>query len=308
MSNQVSQKSRWFTRCAAGVAVLAALQVSPCFATEANVADSSTDDTADVTVQDPYETFNRHTFAFNDALDTHILQPVARFYNKIMPKPLNKGIHNFFLNLNTVSTIADDFLQFNFYQMTNDLWRFTINTTVGIGGLFDVASRMNLKFYENDFGLTLTTWGYRNSNYLVLPFYGSYTVRDGMSLPVDFVLLSAYRYIEPPRLAYGVYAVGVVEWRAQALKYNDLLDAAALDKYVFVRNAYLQRRAFQIEQNRHLGLGDREDGESSIALLEDAPGAPGSAANIDETANIGEPANTDEMVSQSGQAKNKNTG
>lgn len=308
MSNQVSQKCRWFIRSAVGIAMLAAWQVSPCLAAEAKAAADSANDAADVTVQDPYETFNRHTFAFNDALDTHLLQPVARFYNKIMPKPLNKGIHNFFLNLNTVSTIADDFLQFNFYQMTNDMWRFTINSTIGIGGFFDVASRMNLKFYENDFGLTLTTWGYRKSNYLVLPFYGSYTVRDAMSLPVDYYALSAYQFIEPPRLGYGIYAVGVIDWRAQTLKYNDLLDAAALDKYVFVRNAYLQRRAFQIEQNQHLGMRDRDDSEFSVALAEEAPGAPGSAANIDETANIGKPANTDEAVSQSSQVKNKNTG
>lgn len=283
-------------RYAAGFAILACSLHTVSYAAETKAAApaAAVDDSADVTIADPYEKFNRHTFAFNDALDTHILQPVARFYNKIMPKPLNKGIHNFFLNLNTVSTIADDFLQFNFYQMTNDMWRFTINSTIGIGGLFDVASRMNLPFYENDFGMTLATWGYRKSNYLVLPFYGSYTVRDAMSLPVDYYALSAYQYIEPPRLGYAIYALGVVDWRAQTLKYNDLLDAAALDKYVFVRNAYMQRRAFQLEQNRHLGLKERDKSEPVIAVAEDKPGAPGSAANIDETANIGQPATTPE--------------
>src|SRR5690606_34301033 len=112
--------------------------------------------------------------------------------------------------------VADDVLQLNFYQATNDAWRLLINSTIGIGGLFDVASRMNLKYYENDFGLTLATWGYKNSNYFVLPFYGSYTFRDAISLPVDFFALSAYRYIRPPRLGYAIYAVGVVSTRAQA--------------------------------------------------------------------------------------------
>ncbi len=293
MSNQLSQKVRQLICHAAGFAVLA---VGACNASLA--AESNTSDESDATLADPYETYNRHTFAFNDALDTNVLQPIARFYNKIIPKPLNKGIHNFLLNLNTVSTIADDFLQFNFYQMTNDSWRFVINSTIGIGGFFDVASRMNLKYYENDFGMTLATWGYRKSNYIVLPFYGSYTVRDGMSLPVDFFALSAYRYIRPPRLGYGIYAVSVIDWRAQTMQYNNLIDVAALDKYVFVRNAYMQRRAYQLEQNRHLGVYDRDDNQMSGAINETVQGAPGSAANVDETANIGSPANTENTAAK----------
>jgi len=96
-------------------------------------------------------------------------------------------------------------------------------------------------------------------------------------------------------VGYGIYAVGVIDWRAQALKYNALLDAAALDKYIFVRNAYMQRRAFQLEQNRHLGLWDRDKTEPVIAVSEEKKGAPGSAANIDETANIGKPAVSEEV-------------
>ncbi len=252
------------------------------------------DDIADAPVYDPLETFNRHTFLFNDALDRNILQPIARFYNKIMPKPLNQGVHNFFLNLNTFSTIIDDFLQFNFYQMTNDMWRMGINSTIGIGGLFDIATRMNLKYYENDFGMTLHTWGWRNSNYLVLPFYGSYTVRDGFSLPFDFFLFSAYQFIEPPKLRYGLYALSVVDWRASTMKYNDLMDAAALDKYVFVRNAYLQRRAYQLDENEHLGIKDRDAAFAGVNA-EDSSTGPGAGSNIDESANVGQPANTDDM-------------
>lgn len=252
------------------------------------------DDIAEAPVYDPLETFNRHTFAFNDSLDRNILQPVAKFYNKIMPKPLNQGVHNFFLNLNTFSTIIDDFLQFNFYQMTNDMWRMAINSTIGIGGLFDVATRMHLKYYENDFGMTLATWGWRNSNYLVLPFYGSYTIRDGFSLPFDFFLFSAYQFIEPPKLRYGLYALSVVDWRASTMKYNDLMDAAALDKYVFVRNAYLQRRAYQLDQNRHLGVFDR-DAAFSGTNTDNSPGGTGAASNIDESENVGQPANTDDL-------------
>lgn len=286
MPKLLSGKFKSWGHCLLGASVLFGISQA------ALAEDAAPADDTEVTIEDPYETYNRHTFAFNDALDTHILQPVARFYNKVMPKPLNKGVHNFFLNLNTLSTVGDDLLQLNIYQATNDFWRLAINSTVGIGGLFDIATRMNLPFYENDFGMTLATWGYRKSNYFILPFYGSYTVRDAMSLPVDYYALSAYRYIRPPSLGYGIYAVSVVDWRAQALKYNDLIDAAALDKYVFVRNAYLQRRAYQLEENRHLGMFER-DRQSGKAVSDEQNGAPGSQANIDESANLGKPANTD---------------
>ena len=299
MSNQRSQKWRR-AACVAGIALLATCRAG--FAAGNTSVNTAVSDDNEAPIQDPFETFNRHTFAFNDALDTNLLQPAARIYNKIIPKPLNQGIHNFFLNLNTVPTIVDDFLQFNFYQMTNDAWRLVINTTVGIGGLFDVASRMNLKYYENDFGMTLATWGYRKSNYLVLPFYGSYTVRDAMSLPVDYFGFSVYPYIEPQMLRLGLYAVGVVDWRAQTLKYNDLMDAAALDKYVFVRNAYMQRRSYQLEENRHLGVYDRQ---TAVAISEDSPGIRGAAANIDESANIGKPANIAEPSVTSGSSPDK---
>lgn len=246
---------------------------------------------ADITMTDPYETFNRHSFVFNDSLDRNILQPFAKLYNAAVPTPINQGIHNFFLNLNTVSTIADDFLQFNFYQMTNDAWRLVINTTIGIGGLFDVATRMGLKYYSNDFGMTLHTWGWRKSNYLVLPFYGSYTIRDAFSLPVDFFVFSVYPDIHPTGVRYALYALSVIEWRASMMQYQDLMEAAALDKYVFVRTAYLQRRNYQLVQNQHLGIYDRVDKFGKVNQ-HNSPAGPGADANINESTNIGQPANT----------------
>lgn len=214
--------------------------------------------------QDPYEGFNRAMFTFNDKLDIYLLKPVATFYNKIMPRPLNQGVHNFFNNINTLPTIANDVLQLNLYQAGNDLWRVTINTTVGIGGLFDVASRMNLPFYSNDFGLTLAKWGYKNSNYLVLPFFGSSTIRDGLGLPVDYFAFSVYPYIDPQTARYEVYGLGVVDKRAQLLKVQPVLEEVAFDNYAFMRNAYMQRRAFQIEQNNHRGPGQQNNEISEV--------------------------------------------
>lgn len=204
--------------------------------------------------KDPYEKFNRAMFSFNDKLDKFILKPAATLYNKIMPKPLNQGIHNFFNNIGELPTIADDVLQLHFYQMTNDLWRLGINSTVGIGGLFDVASRMGLPYYANDFGLTLAYWGYTDSNYLVLPFFGPNTVRDGIGIPVDYYGFSVYPYIDPTSLRYEIYALAVVDRRAQLLQFQSVFEEAAIDRYVFMRNAYMQRRAWQIQKNQQLGV------------------------------------------------------
>ena len=202
---------------------------------------------------DPYERFNRAMFRFNDTLDAYALKPIATLYNAIMPKPLNAGVHNVFNNLGELPTIANDLLQFNFYQMSNDLWRLGINTTVGVGGLFDVGTRIGLPYYQNDFGLTLARWGYQQSNYLVLPFFRPNTIRDGLAIPIDYYGFSIYPYIQPDSLSNGIYGVGIVDRRAQLLKYESVFDEASLDKYAFVRDAYLQRRQYQIQQNEALG-------------------------------------------------------
>lgn len=203
---------------------------------------------------DRFEGFSRAMFKFNDNLDTYILKPVATFYNKIMPKPLNKGVHNFFNNIDTLTTIANDVLQLHLYQALNDSWRFGINTTIGIGGLFDIAERMNLKPYQNDFGITLARWGWKDSSYLVIPFFGPNTFRDGVSMPVDYFALSIYPYIHPRTTQYALYGLGVVDHRAQLLRYQNVFDEIMLDKYTFIRSAYLQRRAYQIEQNAKLSF------------------------------------------------------
>lgn len=204
-------------------------------------------------VCDPWEKINRKTFAFNDALDTHMLVPVAKIYNKIMPKPLSKGIYNIFSNLNNFPTISNDILQGNFYQATSDTWRFIINSTAGIGGLFDAAENVGLENNSEDFGLTLARWGYKNSNYLVLPFFGPSTLRDSFGMPVDYLLFNPYDWtITNMRARYTIYALGIVSKRAQLLQYQNFYNQFALDRYTFVRNAYMQQRRNAIERNQQL--------------------------------------------------------
>lgn len=204
------------------------------------------------TVKDPLETMNRKIFNFNDALDTHVLVPVSKTYNKIMPKPLNRGIYNFFSNLNNFPTISNDLLQGNFYQATSDSWRFLVNSTAGAGGLFDVAQNMGLESNSEDFGLTLARWGYTDSDYLVLPFFGPSTLRDAMGMPVDYFFFSPYRYVSDSRTRYTLYALNIVSKRAQLLQYQDLYNQIALDRYTFIRNAYMQQRTNAIERNQQL--------------------------------------------------------
>lgn len=231
---------------------------------------------------DPYEAFNRPMFAFNDTLDKYVLKPVATFYNTIMPTPLNQGIHNVFLNFGNLPNIANDLLQFHFYQAANDSWRLVINTTIGVGGLFDIAGRMNLKPYVNDFGMTLATWGFKQSNYLVLPVFGSHTVRDTIGMPVDYYGFSIYPYITPDRTQYAVYGLGVIDNRAQLLKYQDVMEAAAVDRYAFIRNAYIQKRTFQIEENKHRGYADQLNNTANSTVTATAGDSPDYTATPSE--------------------------
>lgn len=202
---------------------------------------------------DPYEPFNRVMFKFNDTLDIYVVKPIATFYTKIVPKPLAKGFTNFYNNIDTVPTILNDALQGNFYQTTSDIWRLGINTTAGILGFFDVASRIGLEPNSEDFGLTMARWGYTKTNYLVLPFFGPSTVRDMFGLPVNYYLLSIYPYINPPVVRYRIYFFGALVRRADLLRYESFMQQAAVDKYVFMRDAYLQHRNYLIERNNQLG-------------------------------------------------------
>jgi len=236
------------------VAIIASFIVSigliyPAFV-EAEDASVQSLDSQALDSKDPYESFNRLMFNFNEKFDSWILKPVALFYNKVMPEPLRKGINNFFNNVNNIPTIANDLLQGHFYQATSDTWRLAINSTVGVLGLMDVASPLGLLSNNQDLGLTFAHWGYIHSNYLVLPFIGPMTVRDALAWPVNYQYLTLYPYIEPVSTRYEIYGFGVVAKRAELLRFQSVMEKAALDKYVFVRDAYLQRRDYLIEQNK----------------------------------------------------------
>ncbi len=215
--------------------------------TAAATADSTT-----VVNNDPYERFNRAMFQFNEVVDRLIMKPIATLYIKIVPKPLSKGLSNFYNNIDTIPTVANDLLQANFYQGTSDAWRLAINSSVGILGFFDFATDMGLEPNKEDFGLTLAQWGYRDSNYLVLPLLGPGTVRDQIGWPINYYFLTIYPHIYPVIQRNELYLTSLVVKRAELLRYQNVLEEASLDDYTFIRDAYMQRRAYQLERNAEL--------------------------------------------------------
>lgn len=191
---------------------------------------------------DPLEGYNRAMFGVNDALDKVIIKPVATGYKTVMPDFARTGVTNFFANLADIWIGINNILQGKIGAGASDLGRFAINTTVGIVGLFDVASSAGLEKHNEDFGQTLGRWGMGSGAYVVLPFFGPSNLRDGFSrLLVDWHGDPLW-YIRNVPTRNEVIAVRVVDDRANLLDVSRLAEEAALDHYAYVRDAYLQRR------------------------------------------------------------------
>lgn len=198
---------------------------------------------------DPMEPLNRKIFAFNRGVDKVLLRPLAVTYVTIFPKPLQTGVYNALNNIGEITNVGNDLLQGNVKQALADTWRFIINSTVGIGGLFDVAKHVGLKRNDNGFGLTLAKWGVRQSPYVVIPLFGPSTARDALGFATD-LYMSPWPYINPISLRYELYGFTTVEYRSRYLGTDQLIDQA-FDPYIFVRDAYLQARQQQINQMLH---------------------------------------------------------
>lgn len=194
---------------------------------------------------DPLESWNRGVFKFNDTLDTYALKPVAKGYAYVVPNPVRKSVTNFFSNIGDVYIAANELLQLKIADGVGDIMRVTINTVFGVGGLFDVATLAKLPKHASDFGVTLGHYGVPSGPYLVLPLFGPSTVRDAGGLIVDYYG-NPLTYVDPAAVSWTLYGVNLVNTRANLLGTVDVLSGAALDKYSFIRNAYLQRRRFLI--------------------------------------------------------------
>jgi len=191
--------------------------------------------------RDPLEGFNRAMFSFNDFLDRAIFKPLAQGYKLIVPSPVDKGVTNFFNNLEDVTSAINSLLQFKVGHAATDLARVVVNSTVGIGGLFDVATRLDLQRYKEDFGQTLGVWGVASGPYLVLPVLGPSSGRDAVGVVVDW-FADPLPYLKDDTVRWSLRGLDLVDTRADLLNASRVLDQAALDPYSFVRDAYLQRR------------------------------------------------------------------
>jgi phospholipid-binding lipoprotein MlaA len=186
---------------------------------------------------DPLQPLNRRVHAFNEVVDSNVFRPVARGYVAVLPEPVRVGVHNVFANLRTPTTIINQLLQGKPAEGGRATGRFLVNSTVGILGFFDVAARWGLEADREDFGQTLAVWGLPRGPFLMLPFLGPSSVRDGAG-----TLAGIYTY--PPtyaeeKLIWWLYGVDFLQLRAEFLKAERMLSG---DRYLFVRDAYLQRR------------------------------------------------------------------
>ena len=197
--------------------------------------------------RDPWQGFNRSVYSFNDGLDQAILKPAAQGYRAVAPDFVETGVRNFFSNLDDVSVAVNNLLQGKVNNAASDVGRVLVNSTLGVLGLFDVASSFGLRKHDEDFGQTLAVWGFESGPYIVLPFLGPTTLRDSPSILVDEVLLDPLTYVElklGERIA--IIAVDRVSLRAELLSLEETVDEIATDKYAFIRDAYLDRRNFLI--------------------------------------------------------------
>lgn len=191
---------------------------------------------------DPLEQFNRSMYAFNETFDKYAYKPVAQGYQAITPDAVDKGITNFFSNLDEVVVIINDVLQFKFKRTISDLSRFIVNSTIGVLGLFDAATELELPKHDEDFGQTLGVWGFDSGPYLVLPFLGPSSIRDGIGLSVDITQFDVIFDQLNDEEEIAAIAVKYTDKRADLLKAKKLLDEIAPDPYAFMRDAWVQRR------------------------------------------------------------------
>jgi len=191
--------------------------------------------------KDPWEGYNRSMYEFNDTVDKAVLKPIAQGYEKVTPDFVRQGVSNFFDNLQDLSTGLNNLLQGKFSEGAGDLGRLVVNSTIGILGLWDVATPMGLEKHNEDFGQTLGWWGVPPGPFFVIPIFGLSTLRDAPARYVD-PSFAYNRQLSDVAVRNSLYGLDVVRTRASVLKAEKVRDEAALDKYSFTRDAWLQRR------------------------------------------------------------------
>ena len=222
-------------------------------------------DATPVQKADPFEAWNRKVFDFNDELDEAILKPIAKVYAEVFPPIVRRGVDNFYANMADAWSAVNSLLQGQPFIALQSAFRFAVNSTFGILGIIDVAADMNIDRHPEDFGQTLGVWGAEPGPYLVWPLIGSSTVRDSIALPLDYAM-SPMNLLNGGATPIAIWSLRLVNTRAGLLDASDLLEQIALDKYSFIRDAYLQRRGSMIR--------DGEDEPPYDPTKDEDPSAP----------------------------------
>ncbi len=199
---------------------------------------------------DPWESFNRSVFEFNEGLDAYLLKPVVAGYRFVLPEFVRDGIYNFFSNYGDIYNIFYNLLQGKPGYAFNDFMRVAVNTTMGLGGFIDLATPGGLEKHKEDWGQTFGVWGVPAGPYVVLPFFGPSNVRDTFGTVADLESDYLFKYVKDVGLRNSITGLRVVNARNTYYEAGDLLDGAAIDKYSFMRDAYIQRRQYQINEGR----------------------------------------------------------
>lgn len=209
--------------------------------------------------RDPLEPLNRAIFHFNTDFDNAFVKPVAKAYRAVTPEVVDRGITNFFNNIDDVTSLANNVLQFKLSRAGSDLGRIFINSTVGFLGFVDVATNVGLQSYKEDFGQTLGYWGMEPGAFLMLPFLGPSSIRDTLGWAGDIVTDPLFN-LDEDKVYWGLLGLRVIDRRADLLAAGDILEGAALDPYVFIRDAFLQRRQYLV----HDGNPPPQEGENDF--------------------------------------------
>lgn len=256
MNNSALRTKPRMARSAAMMPLLAAMLLAGC--------------AAGPTKEDPWEPFNRSMYSVHEVIDGAVLKPVAQGYVAIIPEPIRDAVSNVFGNINDFFSGLNSFLQGD-GNRAGDAWgRVLLNTIGGIGGIFDLATMMGIKKDPNDFGITFGKWGFPQGPYLFVPGFGPTTVRDGTGYLVR-LYVGPVGFIPDVPLRNSLYGLGYVDLRASALPAEAVVETAAIDKYRFIRNAYLRARRYQL-YNGH--PPPEEDEDSAAPPAAPAPATP----------------------------------
>lgn len=198
---------------------------------------------------DPLEPMNRALYSFHDVVDTNVVKPVAQAYVDVIPQLARTGVANVFNNIDDLFSAVNGLLQGKPDKAGNDLGRVMLNSLFGVGGLFDLASMIGIERGNEDFGQTFGVWGLPQGPYLFVPLFGPTTVRDGSGV-LARIAVGPVGFVPDVVVRNSLYGLGYVDLRAQALGAGELVDTAALDRYLFIRNAYLQRRRYLVNDGK----------------------------------------------------------